>query len=280
MAPIWEKRAKNDHHYHWSSLPRLFLSLTNPQHHLSVTTYSPLQELQFELPSSICSQAQLSSLICLGDISRTMAPIWEKRAKKVTTDQVRSISTSDASPASSGYNYQFPSSRASIWSQAQLSNLICLGDISRTMAPIWEKKGKKDHHHHWSGLPHFSLFLTDPQHHLSITTFSLLRELQFECKHRFLAQFVMEIITKLAEPWHQFGKKGKKGHHHHRSDLPCFTLTLTNPQRHLSISTDSSLQELPFKQKSSFLAQFFQEILAEPWYKFEIKGSKGHHHHR
>ena len=39
------------------------------------------------------------------------------------------------------------------------------------------KKGNEDHHHHWSGLPRFSLFMTNPHHHLCITTYSPLHEL-------------------------------------------------------------------------------------------------------
>ena len=75
------------------------------------------------------------------------------------------------------------------------------------MAAIWEKKGKKGHHHHWSGLPRFSLSLTNPQHHLGITTNSPLQELEFERKRSFLAWFVQEILAK---PWQQFEKKRAK----------------------------------------------------------------------
>ena len=69
------------------------------------------------------------------------------------------------------------------------------------------KNGRKGHHHPCSGLPCFSLSLTNLQHHLSITTYSLLQELQFERKHSFIAWIIPEII---AEPWHQFEKKQQK----------------------------------------------------------------------
>ena len=36
----------------------------------------------------------------------------------------------------------FPAPRALIWTQVQLSSLIHSGDISKTMAPIWEKRAK------------------------------------------------------------------------------------------------------------------------------------------
>ena len=82
----FRKMGKKGHHHHWSGLLRFPLFLTNPQHHLGITSSRAL----------VWAQAQLSSSIRSEDISRTMAPIWEKRAKKATTitDQVCHVSPS------------------------------------------------------------------------------------------------------------------------------------------------------------------------------------------
>ena len=47
------------------------------------------------------------------------------------------------------------------------------------------KKGKKGHHHHWSGLPRFSLSLMYPLHHPSITTYSSFQELNLRASAAF-----------------------------------------------------------------------------------------------
>ena len=130
---------KKVHHHHWSQLPHFSLALMDPRHHPSITTYSPLQKLQFERKRSFLAWF----------IKEILAEPWhkfeKKGQKKLPPSLIRFaafLPLADRSQASSKYNHLFPSSRASIWAQAQLSSSICLQDISRTMAPIEGKRAK------------------------------------------------------------------------------------------------------------------------------------------
>ena len=105
-----------------------------------VPTYSPLHWLHFERKHSYLAQF----------IQEILAEPWhqfEKKGQKRPPPSLIRFAAflplSDESPTSSKYNRLFPSSRPSIWAQAQLSSSICSEDISRTMTPIWEKGQKR-----------------------------------------------------------------------------------------------------------------------------------------
>ena len=140
MTPIWEKNGKNGHHHHFSGLPYFSHSLTNTQHHLGITTNFSLQELKFERKRSFLAWF----------VQEILVEPWhhfEKKGQKRPPPSLIRFAAflplSDEYPASSKYNHLFPSSKALVCAQAQLSSLIRSGDISRTMAPIWVKSGKK-----------------------------------------------------------------------------------------------------------------------------------------
>ena len=115
------------------------------------------------------------SLIRSGDISRTMAPIWEKKGKKGLHHHWSGLPRFSLSlmntQASSRYKLPFPFSRALIWAQAQPSSSICSGDMSRTMAPITSKMPKMTTPFHGDHVTDFSQNALDERFRYGLVLF-------------------------------------------------------------------------------------------------------------